>query len=143
MAAGFRILAQHRTVQVLSPTQVQDVVELTARATPSGITFVRTIPYSTWAAGGVKAALMPIAEHIEQVREHHAVVGGNPVQRVDGSGLLRNEVEFVITTPTHRGDAIPTHTATVRIPVQALHDETDFRHYFTPVEQALANAAGA
>lgn len=118
-------------------------MEIHAQATPSGIGFVRTILYSTWANGETKAALQPIAEHIEQVREHHAVVSGSPVQRIDASGLVSNWVEFIITTKAQKGSPTPTMTAPVRIPVQALHDLTDFTRYFAPVEKALQSAAGA
>jgi hypothetical protein len=143
MAAGFRVEGQNRTVLVRSPTLVEDAVEIHARATPSNIGFVRVILYSTWAKSGVKAALEPIADNIEQIVKNHNVVSGAPVQQVDASGLVSNFVEFIVTTKAQAGSPSPTMTAPVRIPVQALHDLSGFESYFQPVEKALAAAAGA
>ena len=136
-AAGVRVLAQNRTVLVRSPTVVEDAMEIAAQSTPSGIGFVRVILYTTWLQSGPKEPLQPIADHIEQIVANHPVVSGAPVQRVDASGLVSNWVEFQVTTKAQHGSPTPTMVAPVRIPVQALHDDTDFARYFAPVEHAL------
>lgn len=140
--AGFQIVAQHRTVLVRSQTLVEDVMELTAITTPSGVTFVRAVKYDAWHAGGSHDALQPIADHIEAIMAHWPVLSGAAIQSVDASGLITNAVEFVLTIPGELGSQSPPHTTTVDVPVQALHDHTDFTSYFAGPLQALQAAAG-
>lgn len=139
--AGFTVVAQHRTVLVRSQTLVEDVMELTAITSPSGVTFVRSVRYDVWHSGGAGPALQPIAEHIEAIMAHWPVLSGAAIQQVDASGLITNAVEFVITLPGELGSQAPPHTTTVDVPVQALHDKTDFGSYFGPPLQALQATA--
>ncbi len=141
--AGFTIVSQHRTVLVRSQTLVEDVMELTATTTPSGVTFVRSIKYDVWHSGGARAALQPIADHIEAIMDSWPVVSGAAVQQVDASGLITNAVEFVLTLPGELASQAPAHTVSVDVPVQALHDQSDFGSYFNGPLQALQANAGS
>lgn len=143
MAASFQIDGQNRTVLVRSPTLVVDVVEIHAHTRPSSVSFVRAIPFATWKAHGVGAALQPIAAHIEAIMVKYPVVSGSAIQRVMGGGLIANYVEFVVTLPDTPDDQTPAQTATVQIPVQALYGLTDFGKYFGPAIAALVAAAAA
>lgn len=142
--ADYTVLATNRTVDVRSPTLVEDVMEVHAITSPSGVTFVRLIPYKTFAAKGAGPSIAPIAEHIEAImaaRSH--VVSGAAVQGVDQSGLLTNSVEFVVEYDSADDNVPGPFSDTVTIPVQALYDQTTFDNYFDAVVQRLAaEAAG-
>ncbi len=141
MANGFSVLAQRRTPAIRADGSVQDTVEVTARAMPSGVIFTRVIPYQRWAQQGLEAALGPIAEHIAQIMRDYPVVGAGTSQTVSPGGLIANEVEFTVTTEAERGQASPAHTTTVSVPVQALYSRSEFGEYFNPIIAALAAAA--
>lgn len=144
MAADYAILATNRTVEVRSPTLVEDVMEVHAQTKPSGVTFTRAIPYSTWKAGNAGASLAIIAQHIEHIfasRPH--VVSGAAVQQLGQNGLLSNGVEFVVSYDSTDGSGRGPFSDTVTIPVQALHDDDTFDRYFDPVVKRLAAEAAA
>lgn len=144
MADNYEILATNRTVDVRSPTLVEDVEEVHVSTKPSGVTFVRLVPYKTFAAKGAGPSVEPIAAHIEHImasRPH--VVSGAAVQGVDQSGLLTNSVEFLVEYDDETGSRPGPFSDTVTIPVQTLYEETSFDHYFDPVVQRLAAEAAA
>jgi hypothetical protein len=143
MATDFSIQATNHTVEVRSPTLVEDVMEVHAITKPSGVTFVRAVPYKTWQAKGAGPALGVIAQHIEHimaVRPH--VVSGAAIQTVDQSGLLANAVEFVVEYQSADDSQPGPFHDTVVIPVQALHDDDTFDRFFDPVVKRLADQAG-
>jgi hypothetical protein len=143
MAASFQVDGQQRTVLVRSPTLVIDVMEIHAHTRPSGVSFVRAIPYATWKAHGVGAALAPIATHIEGIMAKTYSVSGSAIQRVSQGGLITNYVQFVVTLPNTPADSTPSQTATVEISVQDLYDKTNFDSVINPVLAALEAAVGA
>jgi hypothetical protein len=143
VAGAFTVVAQNRTVLVRSPTLVVDVMEIHAITRPHGVTFTRAIPIATWQRGGTGAALAPIAEHIEHIMDVRPVVSAGGVQDVGRSGLVQNSVEFIVHARDSVGPGAEQHQGRVLIPVQALHDLNDFEAYFTPVLDALDDAAGA
>ena len=142
MAEAFTVIAQRRTVQARPNGAVQDVVELTARTSPSGVTFTRIIPVATWQAQGVHDALAPIAENIEAIMRDYPVVGAAPAQEIDTSGLISNAIDFTLTTEGERGSPAPAHTTVVRVPVQALRGTGGFAGTFAAAVAALEHAAG-
>lgn len=143
MAADYTIQATNRTVDVRSPTLVEDVMEVHAITKPSGVTFVRLVPYTTWKTKGAGPAIGVIAQHIEHimaVRPH--VVSGAAIQTVGQSGLLANSVEFVVQVDGPTDSAPGPFRDTVTIPVQVLHDHDAFDSYFDPVIRRLEDQAG-
>lgn len=143
MAKQYDVVATNRTVDVRSPTLVEDVEEVHALTKPSGVSFVRLVPYKTWQSKGAGPALAVIAEHIEHIfaaRPH--VVSGAAVQLVDQSGLLKNAVEFVVEIEGATDAQPGPFRDTVTIPVQALHDLDAFDSYFDPVVKQLTAQAG-
>lgn len=142
MAENFIVTAQRRTVQPRATGQIEDVEEITAQTVPSGVGFTRVIPYTVWAGGHVAEALTPIATNIETIMRKYPIVSAIPVQTVGGNALISNEVQFTVTIPSERGSPNPAHTTTVTVPVQVLHDATDFGSYFKPAISALEHAAG-
>lgn len=143
MADNFQVLATNRTVEVRSPTLVEDVVEIHAVTKPSGVTFTRAVPYKVWAAAGAAGTIDVIAEHIEHIMAVRPnVISGAAIQQVNQSGLLVNAVEFVVQIDPPSDSQPGPFQATVDIPVQVLHDQDSFDAYFAPVLDALAATAG-
>lgn len=143
MAAHYIVLAANRTVDVRSPTLVEDVVEVHVRTKPSGATFTRAVPYKSWLHKGAAGTIAIIAEHIEHVFSvRPSVIDANAVQQVDGSGLLSNAVEFIVEIDPPSDDQPGPFQGTVTIPVQVLHDQDTYDAYFEPVIAALHATAG-
>ena len=141
-AGNYKLLGSTRGVQQRTPTSAEDVEELEVATKPSGIKFVRNVPYASWTGGQWRADVSTIASHIEHIlasRPH--VVSGVPVQNVDGQGLITNAVEFLLSYTAADGSG--PFQDTVNIPVQALHDLDTFDKYFDPVVKVLAAAAEA
>lgn len=137
---NYRVIGAVRTTQMRTPTSAQDVEELTVSTRPSGVNFVRNVPYQSFTAGTYHADLARIATHIEHIlasRPH--VIGASPVQTVDAQGLIRNAVQFLVSYTAKDGTG--PFQDTVNVPVQALHDDESFDAYFDPVVKVLAAAA--
>ncbi len=142
MAENFTTVAQRRTVQPQANGQVQDVVEVTARTSPSGVTFTRVIPFTRWSEQGVEGALSPIAASIESAMQEFPVVSAAPYQSITADGNVANAVQFTLTTEAERGSAAPAHTTTVTVPLQALFSGSGLEDYFRPALDALEHSAG-
>lgn len=137
MAVHFAVTAQTQTVLVRSPTLVEDVIEIHAVTKPHGVTFVRDVPIAAWRAKGVGPLLEPIAAHIEHIMTSRPVLSAGAVQDLGTGGLIANYVDFVVHARKAPASTAQLQTATVRIPVQALHDRDEFESYFKPVLDAL------
>lgn len=139
---NYRIIGAIRTTQMRTLSSAQDVEELTVSTKPSGVNFVRNVPYQAFTAGDYHGELATIAGHIEHIlaaRRH--VIGASPVEDVLPNGLIRNAVQFLVSYTAKDGTG--PFQDTVTIPVQALHDESSFDAYFDPVVKRLADAAAA
>jgi hypothetical protein len=142
MADNFTVVAQRRTVQPLANGTVQDVVEITARALPSGVVFTRVIPFVRWAEQSVAEALAPIADNIDAIMAHYPIVSAAPYQEIDASGLVANGIEFTVTTEAQRGQPVPTMTTLVRVPMQQLFQGSSFGAFFDGPLGSLEHSAG-
>lgn len=141
-AANYKLLGSSRGVQQRTPTTAEDVEILEVATKPSGVKFVRNVPYASFKDGKWRADVTAIAGHIEHIlasRPH--VVSGAPVELIDQQGLLTNAVDFLVSYTADDG-AGPFQDDVV-IPVQALHDDDSFDSYFDPVVKVLAAAAAA
>lgn len=139
MATNYSLLGSSRTVLVRSPTKVEDVEELQVVTKPSGVQFVRDIPYASWKDGSWPKGINTIASNIEHIfaaRSH--VIAGVPVQDVSPQGLITNAVQFLVRYTSDNGSNFDD---TVEIPVQVLHDQDTFDSYFDDVVKRLAAAA--
>lgn len=140
--ANYRLLGSERGVQQRTPTSAEDVEILEVATRPSGIRFVRNVPYPSFTGGKWRADVATIAGHIEHIlasRPH--VVSGAPVQLVDQQGLITNAVSFLVSYVAD--DGAGPFQDTVTIPVQDLHDSDTFDKWFDPVVKVLAAAAAA
>ena len=123
----FKLIASESTVQVLSPTVVNDVLYCTIEVTPYGVIASRPIPPvdATGAIGAIEASfpLMQYSAAITDVMKHDHVIGGVGEQTLDASGLLQDGVRFTVQyIPPGQTDS--DITADVVIPNTVLLDTT-------------------
>lgn len=151
---GYSYLGSFSTVQVLAPDQIQDILRITFRTTPSGIVAYANAPVVSLQAGGVTDALTaaalfagPLADGIERAMASGKVGGITAVQDTDKSGLLQDylevTVEYVHSDPTNPG----VFDASIRIPAFAFSSEefygTAVGSQIDEVYNQLAALAGA
>ena len=139
MASNYVVQDQQRTVQVLGPAQVLDVMRVGATTVPHNVYFQRDIPYLSWRDQGAGPWLGTLADAIEQRLQSGLADSAAFVQDVDASGLLTDAVEFTVTLPPSGTQPGPMST-TVTVPVNMLTADTAFvGDLVTPMfEDALA-----
>lgn len=96
MADNYDLVASQSSIQVISPTIVQDVVVATIRTKPSGVFADLWISQDQWDAGLAGASLAQFATNIEQLRTSPHVIGASSGQTLDASGLLQSELTFMV-----------------------------------------------
>jgi hypothetical protein len=139
-SANYKLLGAVPSTEMRSPTQAIAVQELTVSTRPTGVTFVRNVPVTSWSGGQWKADVTAIAasiEHIFSARPH--VTAASPVQLVDDQGLITNAEQFLLSYTSDDGSG--PFQGHVTIPVQVLRDETTFDTYFDPEVKLLSDAA--
>jgi len=117
---GYTLLASESTVQVLSPTVVNDVVYCTIQTTPSGAIVSSPVQKDVFDAGQAGVELANLADAIEQVLTLDHVVSAAGVQVLDASGLLADQVAFTVeyVKPGTTGTSV---TAEALVPVAELN----------------------
>lgn len=93
---GYLLVSSQSTIQVLSPTVVQDVVIASIQTQPSGVFADLWFPKDIWDGGTAATTLNDYAANIEKVRQMPQVVGATSGQSLDDSGLLQSEITFVV-----------------------------------------------
>ena len=93
---SYSLIASESTVQVLSPTVVNDVVYCTIQTHPSGVIASIPIDAQLFLNQTISGELLAFAEAIELVMAEEGVVAGTGGQSIDPSGLLSDEVTFVV-----------------------------------------------
>jgi hypothetical protein len=96
MADSFYPLDSYRSVQVNTPTQVQDVEVVTSATIPTGIQFTYSIPLSIWKQDSGVSTLNHMAVYLESLVTGHHVVGGQPQQDFDTNNLLADYVDLIV-----------------------------------------------
>lgn len=117
--ASYSLLASYSTVQVLSPQIVNDVVYCTIQTSPSNV--VASIPVSAKAFSDNQAVseLTALADNIETLMGRGNVTGASGVQTLDASGLLQDQVSFVVEY-VPAGSSSTSITAEALVPVNLL-----------------------
>jgi len=123
MAGSYQVASQQRTIQVVGPTQVVDVMEIGAFSEPSNVYFQRYIPFTSWqllsGPQGLGFWLQPIVDAIEDSLASGAAAAVTFLQDIDvASGLLADFLEFTVSY-TPAGGLLPM-TTTVRYPIDNL-----------------------
>src|SRR5690242_15017557 len=111
--AGYSLLTSEDTVQVLSPTVVNDVVYCTIRTTPSGVIAAIPVQRDKFDKGETGVELTNFADAIEQIMALSEVVAGSGKQSIDANGLLADEVAFTV-------EYVPSANASTSITAEAV-----------------------
>lgn len=111
--ASYSLLASVSTVQVLSPTIVNDIFYCTVQTSPSNV--IASIPVSAAAfnSNGAAQELTGFADNIETLIGRGDVIAGTGVQTLDANGLLQDQVSFTV-------QYVPPGTGTSNITAEAL-----------------------
>lgn len=149
--AGYALKGSYQTVQVLSPSLVNDVVYCTIQTSPSGVIASIPVQEDVFDQGAAGVELSNFADAIEQTMRLDYVVAGVGSQQIEPSGLLADYVTFTVQypSPPTNGTSV---TAEASVPVgmlnftDALIGETlweDVQQITRDVYDNLQNAAGA
>ena len=125
MAADYVVQTQQRTVEVLGPSQVADVMRVGATTVPHNVYFERNIPITVWQAGGSGGFLARLAQAIEDRFNSGLADNASFVQDVDDSGLLTDAISFTVSIPPSDAQMGPMSTEVV-IPVNLLTADPAF-----------------
>lgn len=123
MATNYDIKATIPTIQVLSPTLVQQVMDCTLQSIPSGVIFDYWVDRAVWDAGDAPPLLEMVAGNVEHILSATAAISGVGSQQLDKNGLLDQFVTFTVaaTAPGGTPDAL---TTDVDVPMHDLDQET-------------------
>lgn len=94
--AGYSLIASYQTVQVLTPTLVNDVVYATIQTSPSGVIASIPVQKGVFDSGGAGPLLQDYANNIELMMTQPGVVAGRGEQTLDENGLLVDNVTFTV-----------------------------------------------
>lgn len=111
--ASYSLLASQSTVQVLSPTVVNDVVYCTIQTSPTGVIASLPVSSASFTANQSAEELTAFADNIETIIGRGHVVAGAGAQTIDASGLLQDQVSFTV-------QYVPTGTTGTNITAEAL-----------------------
>lgn len=116
MAANYQLLTTASSVQVLSPTLVQPIVDATIQTSPHGVIMNYWIDEITWKAGEGPALLEAVAGGVEHIMTSEPVIAGVGSQQLDANGLLAQFVTFTVAYQVPGSNAGPA-TVDVDVPV--------------------------
>jgi len=103
-------------VQVLSPTEVQDVQRISAVTVPHNVWFEVLVPRKGWLQGDIDRQLLAISGMIETIIDHGTATDATYVEDLDVNGLVQSYIEFVIEVPAPSPSQVGSMTTTVRVP---------------------------
>lgn len=112
--ASYALLASYSTVQVVSPTFVNDVVYCTVQTSPSNVIASRPVQASVFSSDGGGTELTNFANAIETLMSLPNVVAGIGGQQIDENGLL---ADYVIFTVEYSASPTSGTSATAQAPV--------------------------
>jgi len=151
MATWYDLLATSSTIQVLSPTLVEPVVDCTLQTKPTGIVFDYWVDKATWDAGDAVPLLESVSQHAEHIIEATAAIAGTGSQHLDANGLLAQSIIYTVAA-TPPGGTPDSLTIEVEIPISDLDQDTIAGENFglndaiakinTAEQQLLTAAAG-
>jgi hypothetical protein len=118
--AGYSLIASESTVQVLSPTLVNDIVYCTIQTSPTGVIASMPVQADVFNAGQMGPELTAFADGIETIVGRGNVIGGSGAQTIDASGLLQDQVSFTVAY-VPPGTTVTSITAEALVPVGYLN----------------------
>lgn len=127
----YKLLASNETVQVFSPSLVQDALICTIASSPSASILLRTITQQEFTTDNGAALLTSLSDAVESILGEGIAVAAAGTQLVDpASGLLYDAVVFTVAYPQGSG-AQATITGTVEVPMTTLTADTQFGSFLT------------
>lgn len=114
MAANYTTIASESSIQVLSPTLTQPIVQTTIQTHPSGVIASLALDQADFDAGTAGAILEPFAANIETILSQGKAVAAVGSQTLDPNGLLADGVDFTVE---YRNPAVPGSALTVVVTV--------------------------
>ena len=136
--ASYALKASYPTVQVLSPTLVNNVIYATIETTPSLVIASMPIQADVFNAGGGGPELTAFADAIEQIMADPRVIAAAGTQSLTTNGLLQDFVTFTIeyVPPGSTGTSI-TADADVRVASLNFEDAQIGRTLLAAVEAII------
>ena len=119
MASSYSPQGSYKDIQVLSPTQVVDVMMLTAYTVPSNIYFEVPVPMEAFNNGSGPEYLATTATGLEELNAGLDVSSVVWAQDLDSNGLIADYAVATVTIPTPQGKVGPFSTE-VQIPLGLL-----------------------
>jgi hypothetical protein len=118
--AGYALKGSYPTVQVLSPSLVNDVQYCTIQTDPSGVIASIPVQQDIFDSGATGPELTNFADAIEQIMNDVNVIGAVGSQTLDANGLLADQVAFTVeyVAPGSSGTSV---TAEALVPVTMLN----------------------
>lgn len=112
--ASYSLLASESTVQVLSPTVVNDVVYCTISTSPSAVIASIPVQQTVFNANQGASELTNFANAVEDIMTNKAVIGAVGSQIIDANGLIQDNVTFTVQyVPPSSGSSAVTAEADV------------------------------
>lgn len=116
MATNYVLGPTSSTVQVLSPTLVQPVVDCPLTTIPSSVRFDYWLDQATFDAGEGPVLLEAVCGDVEHIMASQPVIAGVGSQQLDASGLLSQQITFTVAYTVPGSTAGPA-TVDVDVPV--------------------------
>lgn len=129
MATNYDLLSTNSTIQVLSPTLIQPIVDCVLSTKPTGIVFNYWVDKAVWDAHDFVPLLEQVAGNVEHIIAATAAITGVGTEHLDASGLLTQVVTFTVAATAPGG--IPNAlTLDVDVPIGDLDQEAIAGHNF-------------
>lgn len=96
MATNYDLLTSQSSIQVLSPTIIQDVVVATIQTKPHKVIMDYWIDKTTWDAGMGPTLLEAVAGGVEHIMDTEPVSSAVGTSQLDTSGLQAEYVTFTV-----------------------------------------------
>lgn len=141
MAANYSLVTSQSTIQVLSPTVVQDSVVATIQSHPSNVIADLWMSKSTWDDGDVPGMLSAFAANIETIMAGGKVVSAVGGRTLDANGLLESTITFTVGYK-QPGSPFPPATLDVSIPTHEIF-QSDTQGRTADITSALAEIDAA
>jgi hypothetical protein len=116
MASNYTVIGSESSIQVLSPTLTQPIVQTTLVTSPSKVVASLALDQADFDAGTAGAILEPFAANIETIMGMNIVIAGQGSQSLDPNGLLQDSVDFTVQ---YVNPAVPGSSLTVVVSIPA------------------------
>lgn len=135
--ASYSVLANESTNQMLSPTVTKDIVYVTILTSPSGVVCSLVVDADQFNKGTAGPLVTSFADNVEQLMGMSEVIGAQGYQQVQPTGLLADNVSFIVQY-VPPGGAASAITAVAIVPNNLLTEGGDPQINAVLIQQAEA-----